>query len=160
MIIRVALLCFVMVTSFNLSADLPGENHYTEISTEEFDRYLSFLYAKQEGGDLLLALSPTFIENFQSDSCLVSATIEAFNAEGDITKWAQIAGITLINLTPEIAAQQQLYAGGLGYKLQIRLMYSVSDCPSTKPEQYKTQDKIIFRFDDTNELGEREQTLN
>ena len=118
MIIRTLLLSFIILACWDLSADVPGADRYTEVSTEEFDKYFSFIYARMDGGLVVLALSPEFIENFQSDGCLVSAVIEAFNAEGDITKWAQIAGMTLVNLNPEIAAQQQFHVGGLGYKLQ------------------------------------------
>ena len=159
MIFRALSLSLIILVCFDLFADVPGADRYTEVSTEEFDEYFSFLYGRTEGGEILLSLSPSFIENFQSDSCLLSAVIEAFNTEGDITKWAQIAGMTLVNLNPEVAARQQFHVGGLGYNLQIRLMYSVNGCPSSKPEQYKTQNKIIFRFDDINELDERQQTL-
>lgn len=159
MIFKALFLSFIIVASFDISADVPREYHYTEVSTEEFEKYFSFLYAKMDGGMIVLTLSPLFIENFQSDSCLMSVVIEVFNAEGDITKWAQIAGVSLFTLSSRNVARQQLHIGGLGYKLQIRLMYSVSGCVSSNPEQYKSQDRIIFRFDDINELDKREQTL-
>ncbi len=152
MIYKILLSIFAVFVCSRLSADIPADNEFTTVSVKEFNKYFSYEYGEVDGGEILLNFSLPFINSFQSDGCLISATIEVFNTEGKFTEWAQKAAMSLVNLSLESAAQQKLYVGGLGNQLKVRFTYFTNGCVLSDAGNYKSHNKIVFSFEDMKEL--------
>lgn len=138
-------------------ADVPAEDRLIEADAELFPEYFSYEYLGADGGEILLQLSSQFISQIESKGCSLSATTEVFNSKNDIAVWAQVAGMTFVDLRPSDAGRQKLYVAGLGDNLRVSLRYSTSGCKIPNAWGYKSAANLVFDFDAVRRLDEKQQ---
>lgn len=147
MIFRIALFSVMLLVNINIKADIPITSSYLEINDERFGDYFEIGYSERDGGEILINFSHIFVKKLACEKCLIDASINIFNTQGDVLEWAQVAGVNFSSISVTSASKQKLYAAGLKEKVNISLSYIVRSCGSSIGSE-----KIIFKFDEIRKL--------